>query len=603
MIKKNLVLILLNIYQIIKSYDIDFEEIRMNNKEDYSEQLLTLSNKFLNKKFTTESYMQRTEIDLGSVNKNNDFIFNPLYGNGQILIGQPQLISVVKQGHEEIIKSKNKILKEGEFTIDYSYKGYNIFPHYNYTSYNIESNSDSDNIVNCSYKFYSYYFSSISSEVANRQYSKVVNYYSLIFGLSDGYIYSIGNYTDNDKKIDSYTINGKVNEGENLLLENNVINIFLLKYSENYFLLTQLSNYNILFFQVNTTERKDINGILYHDSSLNLIYISSSLSISKIYDAKFLNENKILISSEKKGMEIYYNNLTYIRNVDSDNGNYTSFDFIDDVLYSIKSGYGLIIYNLTDYSIIDSYSHTYMSKLDIFINPFNGNKFLGITLEYTDIKEFFIEFFLNTLTDLILNKIFTKKNSDKSAITSFMTNDDFFSYFLDSITSNIHVIRRGILNIYNVSSYTYKLVNSEYSLLVPFYNGFDNKIYPSILANGIIYKPINFTFFNPTIQCNIKEKGDYIMIFLHRTSECQNSINELIKSNRENHTECYQTIYYNLRVLDKFKKNKYLIPIIILSIVIFICIILLILWCIFQPNSYVEIKNDSDDDKKNKDIF
>ena len=143
MIKKNLVLILLNIYQIIKSYDIDFEEIRMNNKEDYSEQLLTLSNKFLNKKFTTESYIQRTEIDLGSVNKNNDFIFNPLYGNGQILIGQPQLISVVKQGHEEIIKSKNKILKEGEFTIDYSYKGYNIFPHYNYTSYNIESNSDS----------------------------------------------------------------------------------------------------------------------------------------------------------------------------------------------------------------------------------------------------------------------------------------------------------------------------------------------------------------------------------------------------------------------------------------------------------------------------
>jgi len=598
MIKIKLIFILLNIYKIIKSYDINFEEIRMNNKEDYSEQLLSLSNKFTNNNFSIESYIQRTEIDLGSVNTNNDFIFNPLYGNSQISIGQPQLIGIIKQNHEEIIQSKNKIFKEGEYIIDYSYKGYNIFPHYNYSSYNIKFNSSLDNIINCSYNFYSYYFSSISSEIASRQYSKIVNYYSLIFGLSDGYIYSIGNYSNNDKKIDSYTINGTVNEGENLLFDNNVINIFLLKYSENFFLLTQLANYSILLFQVKTTERKDINGILYHDSSLNLIYISSSLEIFNIYDAKFLNENNIIISSEKKGMGIYYNNLTYIKNIDSDYANYTSFDFIENVLYCIKSGYGLIIFNLTDYSIINNYSHTYMSKLDIFINPFNGKKFLGITFENMEIKEFFIEFYLNTLTDLILNKIFTKKNADKSAITSFMTNDDFFSFFLDSTTANIHIIRRGIFNIYNVSSYTYKLVNAEYSLLIPFYNGYDNKIYPSILANGIIYKPIDFTFFNPTIQCNFKEKGDYIMIFLQRTGECQNSINELIKNNNENITECYQTIYYKLRVLDKIKKMKYLVAIIILSVIIFICIILLILWCIFKPNSYIKILDDYDDKKK-----
>jgi hypothetical protein len=598
MIKIKLIFILLNIYKIIKSYDINFEEIRMNNKEDYSEQLLSLSNKFTNNNFSIESYIQRTEIDLGSVNTNNDFIFNPLYGNSQISIGQPQLIGIIKQNHEEIIQSKNKIFKEGEYIIDYSYKGYNIFPHYNYSSYNIKFNSSLDNIINCSYNFYSYYFSSISSEIASRQYSKIVNYYSLIFGLSDGYIYSIGNYSNNDKKIDSYSINGTVNEGENLLFDNNVINIFLLKYSENFFLLTQLANYSILLFQVKTTERKDINGILYHDSSLNLIYISSSLEIFNIYDAKFLNENNIIISSEKKGMGIYYNNLTYIKNIDSDYANYTSFDFIENVLYCIKSGYGLIIFNLTDYSIINSYSHTYMSKLDIFINPFNGKKFLGITFENMEIKEFFIEFYLNTLTDLILNKIFTKKNADKSAITSFMTNDDFFSFFLDSTTANIHIIRRGIFNIYNVSSYTYKLVNAEYSLLIPFYNGYDNKIYPSILANGIIYKPIDFSFFNPTIQCNFKEKGDYIMIFLQRTGECQNSINELIKNNNENITECYQTIYYKLRVLDKIKKMKYLVAIIILSVIIFICIILLILWCIFKPNSYIKILDDYDDKKK-----
>ena len=598
MIKIKLIFILLNIYKIIKSYDINFEEIRMNNKEDYSEQLLSLSNKFTNNNFSIESYIQRTEIDLGSVNTNNDFIFNPLYGNSQISIGQPQLIGIIKQNHEEIIQSKNKIFKEGEYIIDYSYKGYNIFPHYNYSSYNIKFNSSLDNIINCSYNFYSYYFSSISSEIASRQYSKIVNYYSLIFGLSDGYIYSIGNYSNNDKKIDSYSINSTVNEGENLLFDNNVINIFLLKYSENFFLLTQLANYSILLFQVKTTERKDINGILYHDSSLNLIYISSSLEIFNIYDAKFLNENNIIISSEKKGMGIYYNNLTYIKNIDSDYANYTSFDFIENVLYCIKSGYGLIIFNLTDYSIINNYSHTYMSKLDIFINPFNGKKFLGITFENMEIKEFFIEFYLNTLTDLILNKIFTKKNADKSAITSFMTNDDFFSFFLDSTTANIHIIRRGIFNIYNVSSYTYKLVNAEYSLLIPFYNGYDNKIYPSILANGIIYKPIDFTFFNPTIQCNFKEKGDYIMIFLQRTGECQNSINELIKNNNENITECYQTIYYKLRVLDKIKKMKYLVAIIILSVIIFICIILLILWCIFKPNSYIKILDDYDDKKK-----
>ena len=88
------------------------------------------------------------------------------------------------------------------------------------------------------------------------------------------------------------------------------------------------------------------------------------------------------------------------------------------------------------------------------------------------------------------------------------------------------------------------------------------------------------------------------MIFLQRTGECQNSINELIKNNNENITECYQTIYYKLRVLDKIKKMKYLVAIIILSVIIFICIILLILWCIFKPNSYIKILDDYDDKKK-----
>ena len=594
MIKIKLIFILLNIYKIIKSYDINFEEIRMNNKEDYSEQLLSLSNKFTNNNFSIESYIQRTEIDLGSVNTNNDFIFNPLYGNSQISIGQPQLIGIIKQNHEEIIQSKNKIFKEGEYIIDYSYKGYNIFPHYNYSSYNIKFNSSLDNIINCSYNFYSYYFSSISSEIASRQYSKIVNYYSLIFGLSDGYIYSIGNYSNNDKKIDSYTINGTVNEGENLLFDNNVINIFLLKYSENFFLLTQLANYSILLFQVKTTERKDINGILYHDSSLNLIYISSSLEIFNIYDAKFLNENNIIISSEKKGMGIYYNNLTYIKNIDSDYANYTSFDFIENVLYCIKSGYGLIIFNLTDYSIINNYSHTYMSKLDIFINPFNGKKFLGVTFENSEIKEFFIEFYLNSKTDLIINKVFTKKKVDKSAITSFITIDDFFSFFLDSSTTNIHIIRRGILNIYKVSSYTFKLVNANYPLLVPYYNGTNNKIYPAILANEIIYKGENFIFFNQSIKCYFKEKGDFIMLFLHETENCQNSINQLINNVDDTIPICYQTIYYKIRVLETFNKIKYILPIILLSILIIICIILLIIWCYFGPSrNYQTLLNES----------
>ena len=88
------------------------------------------------------------------------------------------------------------------------------------------------------------------------------------------------------------------------------------------------------------------------------------------------------------------------------------------------------------------------------------------------------------------------------------------------------------------------------------------------------------------------------MIFLHRTGECQNSINELFKNNREILTECYQTIYYKMRVLDEFKKMKYLLPIILFSILIVICIILLILWCIWKPNSYIEVLNNSDDDKK-----
>ena len=589
---------LIILFKLILSYDIDFEEIRMNKKEDVSDELLSLYNNF-NKNYSTKPLIQRLETDLGNVNINENFDFNPLYGTGEILTGQQKMIGLVGLENNDLIniiniQSKNKMYREGEYTINSFSKGYQIYPHFNLTSYSITENSFK-NILNCSNNFYSYYFSSISSEKTSHKYIKIVNIYSLIFGLSEGKIYCIGNYVDNDKLIDSYTINGTINEGENLLFSNYVKNIFLLKNSSDYFLLTQLQNLSILFFEINVIERKDLNDILYYDSSLNLIYYSSSLTeIINIYHVKFLNDDNLIISSENNGMQIFNKNLSYLRNIDSDFGNYTSFDFIDDTLYSIKNIYGLIIYNLTNYSIIQSYYHKSMSQLDIFINPFNGKKFLGVTFENSEIKEFFIEFYLNSKTDLIINKVFTKKKVDKSAITSFITIDDFFSFFLDSSTTNIHIIRRGILNIYKVSSYTFKLVNANYPLLVPYYNGTNNKIYPAILANEIIYKGENFIFFNQSIKCYFKEKGDFIMLFLHETENCQNSINQLINNVDDTIPICYQTIYYKIRVLETFNKIKYILPIILLSILIIICIILLIIWCYFGPSrNYQTLLNES----------
>jgi hypothetical protein len=570
----------------------------MNKKEDFSDELLSLYNNF-NKNYSTKPLIQRLETDLGNVNINENFDFNPLYGTGEILTGQQKMIGLVGLENNDLIniiniQSKNKIYREGEYTINYFSKGYQIYPHFNLSSYSITENSFK-NILNCSNKFYSYYFSSISSEKTSHKYIKIVNIYSLIFGLSEGKIYCIGNYVDNDKLIDSYTINGTINEGENILFSNYVKNIFLLKNSSDYFLLTQLQNLSILFFEINVIERKDLNDILYYDSSLNLIYYSSSLTeIINIYHVKFLNDDNLIISSENNGMQIFNKNLSYLRNIDSDFGNYTSFDFIDDTLYSVKNNYGLIIYNLTNYSIIQSYYHKSMSQLDIFINPFNGKKFLGVTFENSEIKEFFIEFYLNSKTDLIINKVFTKKKVDKSAITSFITIDDFFSFFLDSSTTNIHIIRRGILNIYKVSSYTFKFVNANYPLLVPYYNGTNNKIYPAILANEIIYKGENFIFFNQSIKCYFKEKGDFIMLFLHETENCQNSINQLINNVEDTIPICYQTIYYKIRVLETFNKIKYILPIILLSILIVICIILLIIWCYFGlSKNYQTLLNES----------
>ena len=589
---------LIILFKLILSYDIDFEEIRMNKKEDFSDELLLLYNNF-NKNYSTKPLIQRLETDLGNVNINENFDFNPLYGTGEILTGQQKMIGLVGLENNDLIniiniQSKNKIYREGEYTINYFSKGYQIYPHFNLSSYSITENSFK-NILNCSNKFYSYYFSSISSEKTSHKYIKIVNIYSLIFGLSEGKIYCIGNYVDNDKLIDSYTINGTINEGENILFSNYVKNIFLLKNSSDYFLLTQLQNLSILFFEINVIERKDLNDILYYDSSLNLIYYSSSLTeIINIYHVKFLNDDNLIISSENNGMQIFNKNLSYLRNIDSDFGNYTSFDFIDDTLYSVKNNYGLIIYNLTNYSIIQSYYHKSMSQLDIFINPFNGKKFLGVTFENSEIKEFFIEFYLNSKTDLIINKVFTKKKVDKSAITSFITIDDFFSFFLDSSTTNIHIIRRGILNIYKVSSYTFKFVNANYPLLVPYYNGTNNKIYPAILANEIIYKGENFIFFNQSIKCYFKEKGDFIMLFLHETENCQNSINQLINNVDDTIPICYQTIYYKIRVLETFNKIKYILPIILLSILIVICIILLIIWCYFGlSKNYQTLLNES----------
>ena len=84
------------------------------------------------------------------------------------------------------------------------------------------------------------------------------------------------------------------------------------------------------------------------------------------------------------------------------------------------------------------------------------------------------------------------------------------------------------------------------------------------------------------------------MLFLHETENCQNSINQLINNVDDTIPICYQTIYYKIRVLETFNKIKYILPIILLSILIIICIILLIIWCYFGPSrNYQTLLNES----------
>ena len=71
-------------------------------------------------------------------------------------------------------------------------------------------------------------------------------------------------------------------------------------------------------------------------------------------------------------------------------------------------------------------------------------------------------------------------------------------------------------------------------------------------------------------------------------------VNQLINNVDDTIPICYQTIYYKIRVLETFNKIKYILPIILLSILIIICIILLIIWCYFGPSrNYQTLLNES----------
>ena len=418
-----------------------------------------------------------------------------------------------------------------------------------------------------------------------RGYDKILRYQRNVFGLSNGALYNIIDYQDRDYLTSIYpseydTIkevkaNNKddprkdFDEKKDLMSLINIKEVFITinKTNNSPVMITLLQNNTIQMFDIHLIKYN--TGLRYRPWLIKKFQDSFTVKNKKIYDVG-IDGDKLFISSQSKGLEVYsiitdnaQKQLQYKANLDQNaiKKEYLSFVINEKTIYAIVKNFGLVIYDKSDnYNVLETLLHQEMKKIEYFVHPFTGNRFVSILFNqdpYNTGKEFYMELFINNEVEPKINKVLS---SDKGVtISSMLYLDYYFVFFYDSTNNKFYSIRRGILNTVPNLLFTFSLDTQEIPSLinaemVPFYNTSSAKIQPALKASGRLLIVKNILFKQQKLNCSFNKKGEYIIIFDRVTDSC-GSANE----NDDRTSICHKGYTLNFKNFGTYQKKDILI--------------------------------------------
>lgn len=527
--------------------------------------LLSNENDFYNKKISfkyLEQFFKNNEEEFIETNISN-IIYPYYYQNNEIgyMNNNNDIYKIYFNGEEKDIKYNIKN-NYGE----YAYPSIKMDSTYKLRN-NDNKNENDISIINNVGQTNSFSINTIFDTNIN-SYSKILNYKRMIFGLNsnDNYIYIIKNYTNDTDKI--FTKNRHCFYGsiKNFFISNeyliSVLNdnetICLSKlYFFDSFNNPSTANFNIEF-SINFTVNN--NNIL--DVKIKNKFIYFSLENEKVIYRYFIQS-----TGEKKLISNI--NFTYEYLIED----FTQFEIFSYTLYALEYNTSLIIFSLSDGSIINRISLSGMIAIDKFKNVFNNFVFLGIFLNNSNSDEFFIELFINNETYPTINKVLCYKFMDvhyNFTDNYYITIDNYFTYFLDINNNNIIAIRRGLINSIDFISFIFPIENfnliNKNSIIVAYQNE------SSFLSNFGVYNKIKKTFilfdrikyyntsFNYSLNLN---KGYYTILLNHSSEVCPGYNNSKYL--------CNIISFYNFRLVGNSHKK---ISILCIFLIIFFLILI-----------------------------
>ena len=530
--------------------------------------LLSNENDFYNKKISfnyLEQFFKNNEEEFIETNISN-IIYPYYYQNNEIgyMNNNNDIYKIYFNGEEKDIKYNIKN-NYGE----YAYPSIKMDSTYKLRN-NDNKNENDISIINNVGQTNSFSINTIFDTNIN-SYSKILHYKRMIFGLNldDNYIYIIKNYTNDTDKIfykNKHCFYGSI---KNFFISNeyliSVLNdnetICLSKlYFFDSFNDPSTANFNIEF-SINFTVNN--NNILDVKIKNKFIYFSFE-------DEKVIYRYFIQSTGEKKLISNI--NFTYEYLIED----FTQFEIFSYTLYALEYNTSLIIFSLSDGSIINRISLSGMIAIDKFKNVFNNFNFLGIFLNNSNSDEFFIELLINNETYPTINKVLCYKFMDvhyNFTDNYYITIDNYFTYFLDINNNNIIAIRRGLINSIDFISFIFPIENinliNKNSIIVAYQNE------SSFLSNFGVYNKINKTFilfdrikyYNTSFNYSLNLNEGYYTILL-------NHISEVCPGYNNSKYLCNIISFYNFRFVGNSHKK---ISILCIFLIIFFLILIFLL--------------------------
>lgn len=309
---------------------------------------------------------------------------------------------------------------------------------------------------------------------------------------------------------------------------------------------------SIMIYEIEMNQPNFTLTLVHRIENQNLIDINDTVvKIGKI-------DNIYILLTTKRGLMKVFQNENQTKWIIGDIGNEKKYKYLDFVvctkaLYAIVEGIGLVIYKISDYfSTNQILYHKSMKSIDFFINPFYGNKFIGITMEPSSSStELFLELLINDELHPIVNK-----NIVSSPTRNFLpiyTLDNFFSYFYDVNSNEMFLVRRGLLS--SVPFITYKLslsnkqeINDTIITISSLYDTFSDTHIISLIANETIYIIKDVELAKHNINCTFNKQGIYNVTFIQHGEVCANSLQNASVDNH--YVTCQKIVSYNFNIYE-----------------------------------------------------